>query len=81
MSKECWVTEFTLRGHIEDVNDLSWSADGSILGSSGIDHSIILWDADLVIFSRITILTNFRLSSFLIEVIRKWDFIFNLKVT
>lgn len=47
VSKECWVTEFTLRGHIEDVNDLSWSADGSILGSSGIDHSIILWDADL----------------------------------
>ena len=50
VSKECWVTEFTLRGHIEDVNDLSWSANGQILGSSGIDHSIILWDADQVYF-------------------------------
>ena len=44
-SKECWTTVHTLRGHIEDVSDLSWSADGSRLASSGIDHSVIIWDA------------------------------------
>ena len=43
-SVECWVTAHTLRGHIEDVCDLSWSSDGMKLASSGIDHSVIIWD-------------------------------------
>ena len=44
-SVECWITSQTLRGHIEDVSDLSWSRDGTKLASSGIDHSVIIWDA------------------------------------
>lgn len=43
-NQECWITSHTLRGHIEDVSDLSWSSDGTKLASSGIDHSVIIWD-------------------------------------
>ena len=43
-SVECWTTAATLRGHIEDVADISWSADGTKLASAGIDHSVIIWD-------------------------------------
>lgn len=33
-----------LRGHKEDVYDLSWSPDGSKLISGSIDNSAIIWD-------------------------------------
>jgi len=41
---ELWKCESTLRGHIEDVVDLSWSANGKKLASCGIDNSVIVWD-------------------------------------
>ncbi|ESP03126.1 hypothetical protein LOTGIDRAFT_137905 [Lottia gigantea] len=43
-NKETWVTHKMLRGHIEDVYDLSWSADGKYLVSGSVDNSAIVWD-------------------------------------
>ena len=35
-----------LKGHLEDVSDLSWSADGCRLVSGSVDNTIILWDVE-----------------------------------
>ena len=35
-----------LKGHLEDVSDLSWSADGSRLVSGSVDNTVILWDVE-----------------------------------
>ncbi|XP_050390036.1 chromatin assembly factor 1 subunit B [Patella vulgata] len=43
-NKETWVTQKVLRGHIEDVYDLSWSADGKYLASGSVDNSAIVWE-------------------------------------
>ncbi|XP_067676573.1 chromatin assembly factor 1 subunit B-like [Haliotis asinina] len=43
-NKETWVASTTLRGHLEDVYDLCWSADGRYLISGSVDNSAILWD-------------------------------------
>ncbi len=32
------------RGHLEDILDISWSKDGSILISGSIDNSVIVWN-------------------------------------
>ena len=32
------------RSHLEDVYDLSWSADGKNLISGSVDNTAILWD-------------------------------------
>lgn len=45
-SKEVWSTYKTLRGHVEDVCDLSWSRDGTKLASCGIDQSVFIWEVD-----------------------------------
>ncbi|CAF4952970.1 unnamed protein product [Pieris macdunnoughi] len=42
--KETWVIHKTLRGHMEDVLDLSWSSDSLSLASGSIDNKLILWD-------------------------------------
>ena len=47
-SKEVWSTYKTLRGHVEDVCDLSWSRDGTKLASCGIDQSVFIWEVDTV---------------------------------
>ena len=47
-SAELWSTHKTLRGHIEDVSDLSWSADATKLASCGIDHTVIIWEVESV---------------------------------
>ena len=47
-STELWSTQKSLRGHIEDVSDLSWSHDRSKLASCGIDHSVFIWDVESV---------------------------------
>lgn len=43
--KERWVRMHTLRGHVQDVLDLSWSTDGTRLASASIDNSVMIWDA------------------------------------
>lgn len=34
----------TLRGHMEDVLDLSWSADSLQLASGSVDNKLLIWD-------------------------------------
>jgi chromatin assembly factor 1 subunit B len=42
--KETWLIHKTLRGHMEDVYDLSWSSDSQFLLSGAIDNTAIVWD-------------------------------------
>ncbi|CRL06429.1 CLUMA_CG019620, isoform A [Clunio marinus] len=42
--KETWLTYKTLRGHTEDVYDLSWSYDSQFLISGSVDNSAVIWD-------------------------------------
>ena len=34
-----------LRGHAEDVIDLTWAPDGSALASGSLDNACMVWDA------------------------------------
>jgi WD40 repeat protein len=43
-NKENWFSFKTLRGHLEDILDISWSNDDSLLISGGIDNSVIVWN-------------------------------------
>nr|CAI5863650.1 unnamed protein product [Callosobruchus analis] len=43
-NKETWVVYKVLRGHKEDIYDLSWSVDGAKLFSGSVDNTAILWD-------------------------------------
>jgi len=40
--------EKTLRRHLEDVSDLSWSRDGLNLVSASVDNSAVIWDVKKV---------------------------------
>lgn len=42
--KETWVQYKVLRGHMEDVYDLSWSQDSQFLISGSVDNTAIVWD-------------------------------------
>lgn len=42
--KETWLIYKTLRGHLEDVYDLSWSMDSLSLISGSVDNTAIIWD-------------------------------------
>lgn len=42
--KEIWITLKILRGHMEDVYDLSWSPTSSQLISASVDNTAMLWD-------------------------------------
>jgi chromatin assembly factor 1 subunit B len=46
--EEGWMFEKSLRKHIEDVSDLSWSPDCNFLVSASIDNSAVLWDVKKV---------------------------------
>ena len=35
---------YCFRGHLEDIYDLCWSADGKFMISGSVDNSAILWD-------------------------------------
>jgi len=43
---EKWVCHCVLRGHLEDVYDISWSPDSKRLISGGVDNKAIIWDVD-----------------------------------
>lgn len=43
-NKEQWGVAKLLRGHLEDVYDLSWSKCSQFLVSGSVDNSAILWD-------------------------------------
>lgn len=42
--KEVWTIFKTLRGHLDDVYDLSWSMDSLHLLSGSIDNTAIVWE-------------------------------------
>lgn len=42
--KEQWTSWKVLRGHIEDIYDISWSPDSNSLISGSVDNTAILWD-------------------------------------
>ncbi|XP_076818513.1 chromatin assembly factor 1 subunit B-like isoform X2 [Clavelina lepadiformis] len=52
---EIWNASKIMRGHIEDINDLSWSYNDLFIATGSVDHSVILWDTEkgqkLAIFS------------------------------
>lgn len=41
---ENWNQHKVLRGHLEDVVDISWSSDGLFLVSGSVDNEAIVWD-------------------------------------
>lgn len=43
---EIWKQKRVLRGHVEDICDLSWSKDCCQLVSGSVDNSAILWDVE-----------------------------------
>lgn len=43
-NKEQWISWKVLRGHIEDIYDISWSPDSNCLISGSVDNTAILWD-------------------------------------
>ena len=45
-NKEQWTSLKVLRGHIEDVLDISWSIDSKFLVSGSVDNSVIVWNID-----------------------------------
>ncbi|XP_062313177.1 chromatin assembly factor 1 subunit B [Osmerus eperlanus] len=46
LNKECWTVVKTLRGHIEDVYDISWTRDSNHLVSGSVDNTAIMWDVN-----------------------------------
>uniref|UniRef100_A0A8C5MCY8 Chromatin assembly factor 1 subunit B n=1 Tax=Leptobrachium leishanense TaxID=445787 RepID=A0A8C5MCY8_9ANUR len=46
LNKENWSVVKTLRGHLEDVYDLSWTQDGNFLASASVDNTAIMWDVN-----------------------------------
>ncbi|KPP68956.1 hypothetical protein Z043_112325 [Scleropages formosus] len=44
LNKESWSVMKTLRGHIEDVYDISWAPGGKFLVSGSVDNTAIMWD-------------------------------------
>jgi chromatin assembly factor 1 subunit B len=44
--KEIWLSYKTLRGHMEDVYDLSFSSDSQYLISGSVDNTAMVWDIE-----------------------------------
>jgi protein HIRA/HIR1 len=42
---ENWRTKHVLRGHANNVMDLSWSPDSTKLATVSLDNSVLIWDA------------------------------------
>ncbi|EZA57248.1 hypothetical protein DMN91_002477 [Ooceraea biroi] len=43
-NREQWTSWKVLRGHIEDIYDISWSPDSNHLISGSVDNTAIMWD-------------------------------------
>lgn len=43
-NQEQWLVVKILRGHLEDIYDLSWSADEQHIISGSVDNTAIIWD-------------------------------------
>ncbi|XP_029159319.1 chromatin assembly factor 1 subunit B-like [Nylanderia fulva] len=43
-NKEQWTSWKVLRGHIEDIYDISWSPDSNFLISGSVDNTAIIWN-------------------------------------
>ncbi|KAL0125546.1 hypothetical protein PUN28_004572 [Cardiocondyla obscurior] len=43
-NSEQWTSWKVLRGHIEDIYDISWSPDSNFLISGSVDNTAIMWD-------------------------------------
>ncbi|ORY58430.1 WD domain-containing protein [Pseudomassariella vexata] len=52
---ENWKTSRRLVGHENDVQDLAWSYDGSVLVSAGLDSKIVVWSGHT--FEKLKVLT------------------------
>ncbi|XP_069616865.1 chromatin assembly factor 1 subunit B [Ranitomeya imitator] len=44
LNKENWTVFKSLRGHLEDVYDISWTQDSNFMVSASVDNSAIMWD-------------------------------------
>ncbi|CAN2387566.1 Chromatin assembly factor 1 [Pristimantis euphronides] len=44
LNKENWTVYKSLRGHLEDVYDISWTQDSNFMVSASVDNSAITWD-------------------------------------
>ncbi|KAG8544692.1 hypothetical protein GDO81_022045 [Engystomops pustulosus] len=44
LNKETWNVFKSLRGHLEDVYDISWTQDSNCMVSASVDNSAIMWD-------------------------------------
>ncbi|KAI5733217.1 hypothetical protein M8J76_009076 [Diaphorina citri] len=44
VNKEHWIVTKILRGHLEDVYDISWSPTSTHLISGSVDNTAIMWD-------------------------------------
>ncbi|KAG8450173.1 hypothetical protein GDO86_002708 [Hymenochirus boettgeri] len=44
LNKENWTVFKTLRGHLEDVYDISWTQDSNFMVSASVDNTAIMWD-------------------------------------
>jgi len=44
--KESWISWKVLRGHLQDVYDISWSPDSAFIVSGSVDNTALLWDVD-----------------------------------
>ncbi|XP_008556657.1 chromatin assembly factor 1 subunit B [Microplitis demolitor] len=44
INEEQWTSWKVLRGHLEDVYDISWSPDNNMLVSGSVDNTAIVWD-------------------------------------
>uniref|UniRef100_G3MRY0 CAF1B/HIR1 beta-propeller domain-containing protein n=1 Tax=Amblyomma maculatum TaxID=34609 RepID=G3MRY0_AMBMU len=45
-NKEHWIAHKVLRGHIDDVCDICWSPDNTLLLSGSVDNSAIVWNVE-----------------------------------
>lgn len=44
VARESWQREITLRGHVQDVPYLAWSADASRLTSDSVENAVLVWN-------------------------------------
>ncbi|GBL86407.1 Chromatin assembly factor 1 subunit B [Araneus ventricosus] len=56
INQEDWYPLKLLRGHLEDIYDISWSADGNFLVSASMDNTSIIWDMQK--FQKVHILSD-----------------------